>query len=150
MFFIQTAYAQQAAAPQGGGMGSMLMLIIMFVVMYFLMIRPQQKRVKEHRELVAALNKGDEVATSTGLMGRIVALDDFAVDLEVAKNTVIRIQRPFVAGILPKGSLKATLVSKAANEEASESAKVEKAEKAPEAPKSADDAQAEPNGSEQK
>lgn len=117
MFLIQTAHAQQAAAQQGSGMGSLLMLIIMFVVMYFLMIRPQQKRVKEHRELVAALKKGDEVATSTGLMGRIVALDEFAVDLEIAKNTTVRIQRPFVAGILPKGSLKGELVSKAANDE---------------------------------
>lgn len=113
MLFIAEAHAQQAA-PQaaGGGMGSIVMMVVLFAIMYFLMIRPQQKRIKEHRALVAALKKGDEVITNGGLMGRIVALDEHAVDLEIAKNTVVRFQRAFVAAVLPKGSLKAELQEK--------------------------------------
>lgn len=119
MFFIQPAYAQAAAQPSAaGGAFNLVLMFAIFGVMWFLMIRPQQKRAKEHRAMIEALKRGDEVLTNGGLMGRIVALGDFAVDLEIAKNTVIRIQRPFIAQVLPKGSLKGELTtSKAANDE---------------------------------
>lgn len=112
MFFIQDAYAQAAgnAAP-GGGLSPILMMIGIFAIMWFFMFRPQQKKVKEHQALVAGLKKGDEVITSGGLMGRIADLDAYSIDLEIAKNTVIRLQRPFVTQVLPKGSLRASLGS---------------------------------------
>lgn len=115
MFFIQEAHAQEAAAQAGGGMIQLVMMIGLFAVIWFLMIRPQQKRVKEHRKMVEALTKGDEIMTGGGLMGRIVALDEQAVDLEIAKNTVVRIQRNFVTQVLPKGSIKASLGAPAAS-----------------------------------
>lgn len=130
MLFIADAYAQSAPAPQGGGMGSLIMMIALFAVMYFLMIRPQQKRAKEHKELITNLKKGDEVATASGMMGKIVGLDEYAIDLEIAKNTVIRIQRPFVSVVLPKGTLKQILKSENSLEK-SETPKEEKTEEAP-------------------
>ena len=121
MFFIQDAYAQEAAAGQaGGGMVQLVMMIGLFAIIWFLMIRPQQKRVKEHRKMVEALGKGDEIMTGGGLMGRIVALDEQAVDLEIAKNTVVRIQRNFVTQVLPKGSIKASLSAPVASNDESE------------------------------
>ena len=117
MLFIQDAYAQ--AAPQaGGGASSIIMMVLLIGVMWFFMFRPQQKKMKEHQLLISSLKKGDEVMTNGGIMGRIMDLDNFAVDLEIAKNTVIRVQRGVVVQILPKGSLKATLGSnKAANDD---------------------------------
>lgn len=117
MLFIQDAYAQ--AAPQaGGGASSIIMMVLLIGVMWFFMFRPQQKKMKEHQLLITNLKKGDEVMTNGGIMGRIINLDNFAIDLEIAKNTVIRIQRGVVVQVLPKGSLKATLGSnKAANDD---------------------------------
>lgn len=110
MFFIQQAHAQAAGATQtGGGMFQLVLMIGIFGLMWFLMIRPQQKRAKEHRNMVAALKKGDEVMTNGGLMGRIIALNEQAIDLEIAKGTVVRFQRQFVTQVLPKGSLKGEL-----------------------------------------
>ena len=122
MLFIQDPYAQAAPAAQpGGGMGSIIMLVVLFGAMWFLMIRPQQKKMKEHQLLIGSLKKGDEVMTNGGIMGRIMDLDNFAVDLEIAKNTVIRVQRGVVVQILPKGSLKASLGSNsAANDDKNE------------------------------
>lgn len=121
MFFIQSAYAQSApAAPAGGGAFQLVLMIGIFAVMWFLMIRPQQKRAKEHRAMIAALKRGDEVLTNGGLMGRVVALNEQAIDLEIAKGTVVRMQRPFVAQVLPKGSIKGELTSTAANDDADE------------------------------
>lgn len=115
MLFIQDAYAQAApAAPQGSGFLQIIMLVVLFGAMWFFMIRPQQKKMKEHQLLVSSLKKGNEVMTNSGLMGRIINLDNTAVDLEIAKNTVVRIQRGFIIQILPKGSLKGEL--KAAND----------------------------------
>ena len=122
MLFIQDAYAQAAPAAQpGGGMGSIIMLVVLFGAMWFFMIRPQQKKMKEHQLLIGSLKKGDEVMTNGGLMGRVINLDNFAIDLEIAKNTVVRIQRGVVVQILPKGSLKASLGSNnAANDDKNE------------------------------
>ncbi len=104
-FFISSAYAQNAAAPQGGLM-SFLPLIIIFVIFWFMLIRPQMKRAKQHREMVAALAKGDEVVTNGGLLGKITELDDSFVTLELAENVRIKLQRQAVANVMPKGTLK--------------------------------------------
>ena len=108
-FFISQAYADGgAAAPQANDpiMG-MLFFVGMIVIFYFLLIRPQQKRAKEHRKLVEALGKGDEVVTSGGLLGKIVELSDQYVTVEIANNVNVKIQRQAISTILPKGSLKA-------------------------------------------
>ncbi len=122
MFFIQPAYAQAAAQQQqGGGITQFIMLAAMFVGGWLILIRPQQKRAKEHKAMLDTLKRGDEVLTNGGLMGRLVAINEQAVDLEIAKGTVVRMQRQFIAQTLPKGSLKGELVSKAANDDTEKS-----------------------------
>jgi preprotein translocase subunit YajC len=105
---ISNAYAQAAGAadPTGGLMG-LLPLILMFVVLWFLMIRPQMKRAKEHKAMVEALAKGDEVVTGGGIAGRVVDVGDSFVQIEIAPNTVAAVQKQAVATVLPKGTLKA-------------------------------------------
>jgi preprotein translocase subunit YajC len=103
---IAPAYAQ-AAAPAPGGFGmSLLFPILLIGVMYFLMIRPQMKRAKEHRELIAKLAKGDEVITNGGIAGRIDELGENFITVEIADNVRIRVQRGSIANVLPKGTLK--------------------------------------------
>ena len=104
---ISNAYAQAsgAADPTGGLMG-LLPLILMFVVLWFLMIRPQMKRAKEHKALVEALARGDEVITGGGIAGRVTEVGDSFVQVEIAPNTVIAVQKQAVATVLPKGTLK--------------------------------------------
>jgi len=105
---ISTAYAQAAAAPastQDTVMGLMPM-ILMFVVLYFLMIRPQMKKAKEHKAMVEALQKGDEVVTQGGIAGRIAKVDDNYIKLEVAEGVEMTVQKPAIGMILPKGTLK--------------------------------------------
>lgn len=104
-FFISNAYAQ-AAAPPGGGLFTFLPLVLMLVVLYFLMIRPQQKRVKEHAAMIAALKKGDEVVTNGGIGGTLTKINDAFLTLQVADNVEINIQKQAVATLLPKGTLK--------------------------------------------
>lgn len=109
--FISSAFAQTApAAAAGGGMQdslmSMLPLVLMFVVLYFVMIRPQMKKTKEHRAMIDALAKGDEVATAGGVLGKVIKLSDSYVTLEVATGVEIQIQRSAVVQVLPKGSIK--------------------------------------------
>ena len=104
---ISNAYAQTAAAA--GPMDSVMQflpIILMFVVLYFLMIRPQMKKAKEHKALIDALGKGDEVITSGGIAGRITKVSDDFVSVAVAENVEIQIQKPAVAVVLPKGTLK--------------------------------------------
>ena len=105
---ISNAYAQTAAAagPMGGLM-EFLPIILMFGVLYFLMIRPQMKKAKEHKALIAALSKGDEVVTGGGIAGRVTDVGDSFVQIEVAPNTVVAVQKQAVATVLPKGTLKA-------------------------------------------
>ena len=81
-------------------------LVGLFVLFYFIAIRPQRKRQKEHTELVAALSKGDEVATSSGILGKVTALDDNYMVLTVANNVDMKFQRVHVHAVLPKGTLK--------------------------------------------
>ena len=106
---ISNAFAQTAPAA-GGDLASsltgMLPLILMFVVLYFVMIRPQMKRQKEHKAMIEALAKGDEVATAGGLLGRITRVGDHALGLQVADGGEVEIQRSAVVQVLPKGSLK--------------------------------------------
>ena len=109
--FISSAFAQTApaAAVDGGMMSSltsMLPLVLMFVVLYFVMIRPQMKKQKEHRAMIDALAKGDEVATAGGVLGKVTKLGDNHLGLEVANGVEIQIQRTAVVQVLPKGSIK--------------------------------------------
>ncbi len=108
--FISTAYAQAAPAPAAGGAEStfitLLPLVLMFVVLYFIMIRPQMKRQKEHKAMIEALAKGDEVVTVGGLAGRVSKLGETYVGLEIANNIEVQVQRTAVVQVLPKGSLK--------------------------------------------
>jgi len=102
---ISNAYAQAAGGGDPGFMG-LLPIILMFVLLYFLMIRPQMKRAKDHKQMVEALQKGDEVITSGGVVGRINRLVDGYVILEIAPNTEINVQRTAVQTLLPKGTIK--------------------------------------------
>lgn len=104
-FLIANAYAQDAAA-QPGALAQFLPLILIFVVFYFLLIRPQMKRAKEHKQLVAALGKGDEVVTNGGMLGKIADLNDSFVTLELAEGVEIKIQRHAIASVMPKGTMK--------------------------------------------
>jgi preprotein translocase subunit YajC len=103
-FFISNAYAQDAAAT--GGLMSFLPLIVIFAVFYFMLIRPQMKRSKEHKQLVSQLGKGDEVITNGGLLGKITDVSDTFVTLELADNLQIKLQRQAVANVMPKGTIK--------------------------------------------
>lgn len=103
-FFISSAYAQDTAQP--GGLMSFLPLIIIFVIFYFLLIRPQMKRAKEHKKLVAELGNGDEVVTNGGLLGRITNVGESFVTVELAENVQIKVQKHAVASIMPKGTIK--------------------------------------------
>ena len=85
---------------------SMLPLVLMFVVLYFVMIRPQMKRQKEHRAMIDALAKGDEVATAGGLLGKVTKLGDTFIGVEVASGVEVQLQRSAVVQVLPKGSIK--------------------------------------------
>lgn len=109
--FISSAFAQTApAAAAAGDMQSSLMgmlpLVLMFVVLYFVMIRPQMKKQKEHQAMIAALAKGDEVVTSGGLLGKVSKLGDNYLGIEVANGVEIQVQRIAVIQVLPKGSIK--------------------------------------------
>ena len=103
-FFISNAYAQDAGA-QSGLLG-FLPLIVIFAVFYFMLIRPQMKRSKEHRNLVAQLSKGDEVITNGGLLGRITDVSESFVTLELTDDIQIKLQRQAVANVMPKGTIK--------------------------------------------
>ena len=109
--FISSAIAQTApAATAGGDVGSSLMsmlpLVLMFVVLYFVMIRPQMKRQKEHRSMIEALAKGDEVATAGGLLGKVAKLGDTHLSVEIAPGVEVQMQRQAVVQVLPKGTIK--------------------------------------------
>ena len=102
---ISPAYAQSAGGGDPGFIG-FLPIILMFVLLYFLMIRPQMKRAKEQKAMIEALQKGDEVVTAGGIVGKITKLSDQYVTVEVAPNTELVVQRSAVQVPLPKGTLK--------------------------------------------
>ena len=103
--FISQAWAQGAPA-QGGGMESMLLIVVMFGVLYFLMIRPQMKRAKEQKAMIEALQKGDEVVTAGGILGKISKINENYVTLEIKQGVDIQMQRSAVQVVLPKGTIK--------------------------------------------
>ena len=106
--FISEAYAQAAgAASPGGDLMTFLPMIAIFVVFYFLLIRPQQKRAKETRAMLDALQKGDEVVTAGGIVGKIARLTDQYATVEIAPSVEINVQRGAISQILPKGTVKA-------------------------------------------
>lgn len=107
-FFISDAMAEGTAAAGGSGWEGLIPLILLFVIFYFLLIRPQQKKVKEHRKLVSELSKGDEIITYGGIGGKIRDLDEAFCDLEIANNVVVKVDRQNIARLLPKGTLKGT------------------------------------------
>jgi preprotein translocase subunit YajC len=106
--FISQAFAQ--AAPAAGGaensLLSLLPIVLMFVVLYFIMIRPQMKRQKEHKAMIEAIAKGDEVVTSGGLLGKISKLGETYIHIEVANGVELQVQRSAVVQVLPKGTVK--------------------------------------------
>jgi preprotein translocase subunit YajC len=103
-FFISNAYAQAAGGTES--LAGLLPLVLVFVVFYFLLIRPQTKRQKEHREMVAALQKGDEVTTAGGLLGKVTEVKDNFVKIEVAANVILTVQKHTVSAVMPKGTIK--------------------------------------------
>lgn len=104
---ISPAFAQASGGASGdAGLIGLLPIVLMFVLLYFLMIRPQMKRQKEHRQMVESLQKGDEVVTAGGVLGRITKLGDAYVSVEIAPNTEISVQKASVQMLLPKGTIK--------------------------------------------
>lgn len=104
--FFPAAHAAEGAPAQGDPMGMFIMLAIFIAVFYFLIIRPQTKRQKEHQKLVAGLEKGDEVVTGSGILGRITEVGDQFVSLEVADGITLKVQKHAVGAVLPKGTFK--------------------------------------------
>ncbi|MCA1714797.1 MAG: preprotein translocase subunit YajC [Gammaproteobacteria bacterium] len=108
---ISPVYAQAAGQPApgglfGGGMGGLLFPIVLIGIMYFLMIRPQMKRAKEHRAMLEKLARGDEVITNGGIAGTVTEIGDSFISVEIADSVRIRVQKAAIANVLPKGTLK--------------------------------------------
>lgn len=98
---VTPAYAQAAGASSGAAsLASFVPLVLIFVIMYFLMIRPQQKRMKEHRAMVEALKKGDEIVTQGGLVGKVTAVRDAELEVEIAQGVRVRVIRSTVTGLV--------------------------------------------------
>jgi len=104
-FFISDAMAE-ASQAQGDPLMSFLPLIVIFVIFYFLLIRPQSKKAKEHKQMVGTLAKGDEVVTNGGILGKIANVGDNFIELEVADGMNVKVQRQAVATQMPKGTIK--------------------------------------------
>ncbi|MSQ73819.1 MAG: preprotein translocase subunit YajC [Betaproteobacteria bacterium] len=102
---ISPAFAQGAGGGDAGWAG-LLPIALMFVLLYFMMIRPQMKRAKEHKSMTEALQKGDEVIAAGGVLGRISKISDAYISLEIAENTEVHVQRGAVQTLLPKGTIK--------------------------------------------
>jgi len=105
-WLIPSAYAQAAGGAQPNAFLQLLPLVLIFVVFYFLLIRPQAKRAKEHKAMVAALAVGDEVVTSGGILGKVTETGDQFLTVEIAEGVRVKVQRHTVGAVLPKGTLK--------------------------------------------
>jgi preprotein translocase subunit YajC len=105
-FIISDAWANAAPPGQENPLISFLPLIFIFVVFYFLLIRPQSKKAKEHKQMIQALAKGDEVVTNGGLLGRITSVGDNFVELEIGGDMKVKVQRQAIASLMPKGTIK--------------------------------------------
>lgn len=101
--FISDAWA--AGEPAQAGFGSLIPLVLIFVIFYFLLLRPQMKRAKEHKKMTESLAKGDEVVTNGGLLGKISHIDETFVTLEVATGVDVKVQRSAIGALMPKGTL---------------------------------------------
>jgi len=102
-FFIAPAWAQDG----GGGLFTLLPMVLIFVIFYLLLIRPQQKRAKQHKAMVAGLAKGDEVVTNGGVLGKVTGVDDNFATVEIADGVRVKVQRMAIAQMMPKGTMKA-------------------------------------------
>ncbi|MCK5902846.1 MAG: preprotein translocase subunit YajC [Cocleimonas sp.] len=106
-FFISDAMAEGGQASPDGGLLQLVMMIgIFFAIMYFMIIRPQSKKAKEHQALLDDLRKGNEVTTASGILGKVKKIDDNFVQIEVAEGTIITVQRHAIGNIMPKGTIK--------------------------------------------
>lgn len=106
-FLIPVAHAQSAGAGQPDSMlSSSLFFLALIAIMYFIMIRPQMKRQKEHRQMLEKLHKGDEVITSGGIAGTVAAISESFITVEVADGVQLRVQKGAISNVLPKGTLK--------------------------------------------
>lgn len=106
-FFIETAHAQAAGGgASGGGLQMIVFMGLFFVVFYFLLIRPQNKRAKEHKAMLAALAVGNEVVTTGGILGKVTEVNENFVSIEIASGVVIKVQRTQVSGLMPGGTIK--------------------------------------------
>ncbi len=105
-FFINDAMAQGAGASQAGTLELILPLLLMFGIFYFLLIRPQQKKAKEHKNMVAGLKKGDEIITNGGILAKITEVEETFLTCKIAENVEIKVQNQAVSAILPKGTIK--------------------------------------------
>ena len=106
MLLISDAMAQNTSSSMGGGYEIFIMIAIFFAIMYFMIIRPQQKRSKDHQKLIGSLSKGDEVMTSGGMLGKILKVGDNSITLEIADGVAVKLQKTSISSVLPKGSLK--------------------------------------------
>ena len=107
MNFISDAWAQGATGAAGpAGFASLVPLILIFVIFYFLLLRPQIKRAKEHKKMVEALAKGDEVVTNGGLLGKVTEVGENFLQVEVANGVQVKVQRQSVSALMPKGTIK--------------------------------------------
>lgn len=101
--FVSPAYAQAAGGGLAGGLGSFVPLILIFAIMYFLMIRPQQKKMKEHRAMVDSLRKGDQVVTAGGLIGKVARVkDDGVVEVDLAEGVRVKVRQGTIADVINK------------------------------------------------
>lgn len=108
-FFINEAWAQGAPAPgASSGLMGLVPLILIFIIFYFLLLRPQIKRAKEHKKMVETLAKGDEVVTNGGLLGKITQLGDSFVEIEIAQGVEVKVQKSAVGSLVPKGTMKSS------------------------------------------
>ena len=104
--FIGNAYAQAAATPAGGGIIEFLPLVALAAIFYFMILRPQQKRSKEQKTMLGGLQKGDEVVTAGGVLGRVTKVGDNYVNVEIAENITVLLQKNSIQTVLPKGTIK--------------------------------------------
>ena len=105
-FFISDAMAQAGGGAQGNPYSSLIFIVVIFAVFYFMLIRPQVKRQKQHKSMVDALSKGDEVVTTGGLLGKVTEVGDSFVDLKLSDNVTVKLQKHAIATVVPKGTIK--------------------------------------------